>query len=296
MIDYFAATGVYGDTVELNNADYPFDAVTMKVVGRRESRPRTQQHGTWPTWQFLGERQFTINGKILADDAVGYWQKRLNLMRVFQPSPKQGFRYTTLVVMQLTGFQEMLQAETTLDGGEPEMALQASQPSWSDMQIQIAANDPRLYSTNEQEARTGALGAGNKYGVNFPVDFPVTWGRLGVTAGEMTIQNLGNIETEPLIDIVGGCSNPVLSKINNDGSTSSITFNGLTIPPGQTVSVNLKTRQVSSSVGSNLYYTIDRSQTRWWSLDPGDNEVSFAAYSADPTAYAAIKWRNAYML
>ncbi len=107
---------------------------------------------------------------------------------------------------------------------------------------------------------------------------------------------MGNIETEPIIDIVGGVSNPVITKVNKDGTASSVVFNGLVIPTGQVVTVDMFSRKVSSSVGSNLYYTIDRSATRWWSLDPGDNEVSFAAYSADPTAYAAIKWRNAYML
>jgi hypothetical protein len=296
VIDYFAATGVWGDTLELNNADFPFDDFTMKVDTRRETRPRTQQHGTWPTWQFLGERKFSIGGKVLADDSAGYWDRRLAFMRVFQPAPRRGYRYTTLLTMLLTGFQEVLQAETTMDAGEPELPLQAAQPSWSDFQIALSANDPRLYSTDEQELRTGAIGASGNYGINFPVNFPVSWGRLGVAAGALIINNMGNIETEPKIDVVGGCANPVLSKVNSDGTTSSIVFNGLVIPPGQVITVDLKTRQVSSSVGSNLYYTIDRSSTRWWSLDPGQNEVSFAAYSADPTAYASIKWRNAYML
>lgn len=296
MIDYIAATGVFGDTLELNTNEYPFDEFTMKVDTRRENRPRTQQHGTWPTWQFLGERKFTIGGKVLADDSAGYWDRRLALMRCFQPAPRKGYRYTTLLTMLMTGFQEVLQSETVLDSGEPELPLQAVQPSWSDFQIQLTANDPRLYSTNEQELRTGAIGAGGNYGINFPVNFPVSWGRLGVSSGGLVVNNLGNIETEPQIDIVGGCSNPVLTKVNTDGTASSIVFNGLVIPTGQVVTVDLKTRQVSSSAGSNLYYTVDRKSTRWWALDPGGNEVSFAAYSAEPTAYAAIRWRNAYML
>ena len=289
-------TNVDGYTLSLNNdMDYPFNEWTTEVDTRSPERNRSQQHGMWPAYTFLGKRLFHGRGAILADTSAEYWQKRLNFIHVFMPRPHLGFKVSGTLAVQYTGISEVLTCECALDGW-PEIPLAALSPTVSEFQINLKAPDPKLYGAerNAYAAAPPVTDYGRTYDKVYNKVYPVA----NIQPQNLLITNLGNIETFPRVIIEGHVVNPRLVLTRYDGEQLTVALDGLTITDTEFVELDFLKRTAIMNNDTDVYSYATYSD--WWALEPRvnsiDNIVTYGGTDIQEGSKATIYWRNAYMI
>ena len=147
--------------------------------------------------------------------------------------------------------------------------------------------DPRVFS--EEEHSTGIVLSSQTGGMEFPVTFPLTFGSGG--AGTGLILNAGNFGARPIVTITGG--EVVGPRLEHVGRDESIRLPGFTLPAGSTLSVDFDARTVL--LGAVSRYSYLSTDSVWWQLDPGSNEIRFSSLSGDPAVTATVTWRDAWL-
>lgn len=115
-----------------------------------------------------------------------------------------------------------------------------------------------------------------------PRKYAATASSAGMPA---TVTNAGDIETFPTLIVFGPSTNPM--QITNGGKTVRL---NVALTGGQTLLVNFATGLVTIS-GVNRYDIVDLAVTRWWSLAPGANVVTYSGGGTSPT----LHWSNAWI-
>lgn len=142
--------------------------------------------------------------------------------------------------------------------------------------VTLHANDPRLYG----EAQTAS----------------------GGNSSTVTVTNAGNCEVRPVVLFPKSSSGMVTNTTIGDNAIMALNS---VIATGDTVVVDMATPHTAiywpggiSSPTDPVYSVfnwIDRTQTTWWTLVPGDNAIDVSLPSASG-AEAQIWWSSAYML
>ncbi|HEX6824991.1 MAG TPA: hypothetical protein VF077_01640, partial [Nitrospiraceae bacterium] len=249
-----------------------------------------QDHGTWPTPDFIGNAHVSLEGLIRAGGAGDYWAKRVALMSPFIPLPTRGATDTVQMIYQFTGFSELVTANCALDGQMPAIPITNDVPAMSTFQINLKQRDPRFYSLVGQEVVMNPPSGGG--GVTFPITFPVTF--LAGSASSAVVFNSGNAYTSPVVVINGPCNDPTVSIARPDGSVEVWGLTGIYIPPGATVVADFKNRTILQD-GQFSLFRYKSPQAKWWQLWDGNNNVQFTALNTDPTmTFCTLQWQNAY--
>jgi hypothetical protein len=290
-------TNIDGSVLIMNtDTDYPFEEFLTEVEGRSADKNKSQQHGQWPTFTYLGKRLFHANGAILADNPAEYWEKRLAFIRAFMPHPHLNETVCGTLTIQYAGILEELECDCTIDGW-PEIPLQGLSPSLSEYQLNLKAFDPKLYGS-ERSTFTVAPPVSD-YGVTFDRTFDTTFPQANIQPQDVIIVNSGNIETYPRFVIEGHAVNPRLVLTRYDGEQLTVALDGLTVTANDYVELDFDKRTAVMNGDIDVYdYTIG---SQWWALEPTtqlgvSNIVSFRGTDIQEGANATIFWRNAYMI
>lgn len=292
MIESITIVGTNGYQVQLNTdaLDYPVTSFGITYDTRGDDANKSQDHGTWPTPDYLGNAHVAIECDIVGENAADYWQKRLELLAPFAPQPQRGFNDTVEVIYNFTGFSEQVVGFANLDGGMPEMPLTTEFPYISKAQINLKMRDPRFYAQFAQEVVLQAPSTGT--GFTFPISFPLSLVASGASTNTAT--NAGFAYTSPTVVISGPCNDPQVSVMRSDGTVDVWGLQGVLIPAGSTMTADFGKRTVLLDDQFSLfrYKTL---QSKWWQLWNGSNTVSFTALNADPAQCEChIQWQNAY--
>lgn len=130
----------------------------------------------------------------------------------------------------------------------------------------------------------GSLTTGRSYNLTFPR----TYASRAPSGGQAAYNN-GNIETYPAFVVTGPCTN---ATINNLTTGYSMVFTALNLLAGESVIIDNKARSITMGNQTNVskYDKVDWTQSRWLTLVPGLNQLSF-----NPTGYTdTTKLKVAY--
>jgi hypothetical protein len=296
MIESAKFTNVDGQVLVLNDdTNYPFHEFMTEVDVRQPDRNKSQQHGSWPGYTFLGKRLFHVRGAILADTSAEYWTKRLNFIKVFTPHPKLGHKKSGTLAIQYTGINEELTCECAIEGW-PEVPIAGLSPSLSEFQLNLRAPDPKLYGPerNSFAAAPPVTDYGRTYNKTYDKAYPAA----NIQPANLLITNSGNIETFPRFIIQGHVVNPRLVLTRYDGAQLTVALDGLTVTATDFVVLDFLKRTAIMNNDIDVYSYATHSN--WWALEPTvngvDNIVSYAGTDIQEGSKATIYWRNAYMI
>ena len=153
--------------------------------------------------------------------------------------------------------------------------------------VQIVALDPRKYGTQLSVATSPASSSG---GLTVAYSVPYSIASSG-SNGQVTLTNPGN-EVGPVSFYIGGqCVGPIVTQV---GTGLALGFSPLlTVPSGQTITVDNEARQVlaNGQAARNGYI----SSRGWQGFQPGVNTWAFSATSfgtdATLTVVATPAWK-----
>jgi hypothetical protein len=287
MIDSFVFENFSnGTSVAFNTNDIPFRSMTTDSDYRTEMREKSQEHGLWPAYTYLGGRRWQCEGDILDQTSADYMTTRREIKKSLTPAPHLGYLAVGELRVQFSGMEEMF-SECTVEACE--LPLEALSPARGEFMIIWVAFDPRCYSSTLYSSTIGTPGIVG--GRTYPKTYPETYS-VG-SPNDIVVTNLGEIGTFPEVEIHGPVESPEVILIR-DGTEYVFILEGLIIPAGDFAKVNFRDRTVVSNLTGADWYRFSHEAT-WWQLEPGNNTIRFTAFSASAPSQAVIKWRNAYM-
>lgn len=226
-----------------------------------------------PGW--YGGRQLTVPGVAIAADPGGVEAARAKLGQVADLLAEAG----TLIVGETVPKQADVHLRDRVTTEEAGPALIFAIP--------LLAADPLKYATALSSATVGLPSSSG--GLTFPAVFPVAFGTSG-PGGILVAANTGTRATSPVVSIAGPVTNPRLEHIDQ-GRTFTVAID---LAAGDTLAVDMRARTVilngTASRRANVV-----AGSRWFDLDPGDNQIRFAADSYDPAASMTLEWRSAWI-
>jgi len=154
--------------------------------------------------------------------------------------------------------------------------------------IQITAKDPRKFGDLITASTRLPFSEG---GLAFPVTFPITFTDVSGT-GVVTINNPGNTQAPVWLRIDG----PIPAggwTITHIGKRQAVSFaTALELGAGEFVTVDMDRREVlAQGQSARSGYVTSRG---WFSLDPGDNDISFSAQNYSSTATLTVTTKPAW--
>ncbi len=182
----------------------------------------------------------------------------------------------------------------SLDEGEeilnPHARWQYQQP----FALGIRMADARFYDPQEVIEETGDIALSG--GLAPPLTPPVTLPDTGEGAGTVTVENVGNAAADPVIDIFGPVTNPVLTNLTAE---RALAFTGLELDASTFLRVDFFARTVKLLGTSDYRLKIDWGESDWWDpgvdgLAPGENLIQLRGDSIADPAKAQITFNPAY--
>jgi hypothetical protein len=157
--------------------------------------------------------------------------------------------------------------------------------------LQFAATDPRIYADTLSSATISlpTAGGGRTYNQTYNKTFGAT-----STGGSATCTNAGNFPTRPVITITGPSSGTVDNPRLENVTTGEVLQINYSLAAGSTLVIDFDERTILEGGTASRYYALD-SSSRWWELQPGDNEIRFNANAFVSGSTATIEWRSAWM-
>lgn len=152
--------------------------------------------------------------------------------------------------------------------------------------IELYAEDPRIYEATE-EVVTIDQGAITYTGIDFPLDFPFSFGGVSSTDDGQNVTNNGNRSTPAVIEIQGPVTNP---SIINETEGLTLAFD-IILAADETLVVDLAHHTVKLDGYINRRGTL-RSPD-WFLLQPGDTFIRYRAESAPPSSMT-LTFRSAW--
>ena len=148
--------------------------------------------------------------------------------------------------------------------------------------IQIVARDPRKFGDLATATTRLPFSEG---GLTFPITFPITFTGTSGT-GVLRVNNPGNTQAPVWLRIDG----PIPAggwTVTHVGKKQSLTFaTALALGAGEFVTVDMDRREVlAQGQSARSGYVTSRG---WFSLDPGDNDISFSAQNYSSTASLSV--------
>lgn len=297
MIRSFRLTNQAGDFVDIDDLNYPLHELQTEIDVRFPEKEKSQQHGIWNGYQYLGKRLWHLNGSILADTSAEYIGKRMKLLKVLMPHPHLNYKIVGTATIGWEGISEDLTQEFLLDSW-PEIPIDDKHPTVSEFQVNLKCPDPRCYGV-ERSVYTVAPPL-SIIGRNYDKTFPKTYPGGTQQPADILVENAGNIETFPRFRISGGyVENPRLTLIRYDGVQMVVALEGLILQTTDFVDLDFRKRTAILNNNLDVYdYTTLLSQ--WWALEPTvngvQNVIRYSGTNIMAGSQAQVFWRNAYML
>jgi hypothetical protein len=116
-----------------------------------------------------------------------------------------------------------------------------------------------------------------------------TWG-TGGSAGAVTVTNLGNFPTRPIVAIAGPVDNPQLQ----NGSTGEFVQFALSLTASDVLTVDFDAHSVLLNGTASRRNTLT-STSKWWELAPGTTQVLYSANTTQVGSVATMTFRSAWV-
>lgn len=159
---------------------------------------------------------------------------------------------------------------------------------------QFHASDPRWYAVPTKQATVGLPGPLG--GLTFPVTFPASFGGGG-GGGILQVTNAGQFEMRPVLIVTGPCTNPRVTNLTLPGAPG-IGFN-LVMATGDTLVIDTDFQSVlyftaGSALGASRRGSLT-SDTVWWNLVPGLNQIELTTTDALGAALLTVQSADAWV-
>lgn len=253
------------------------DAVTREVM---ENSPDAD--GTDDTTSFVGARTVTMSIKLVPPAGSTKEQMRQRL-RAFTSPRLRPIMYVTLDV----------EDEQRIVLRRSQWSNVVANPAYADVLVQWIAPLGILESASLHEQIVSASGGGLVSGLSFPWSFDLDFGDAD-PIGSATVTNAGTADAYPLLRIYGPCTDP---SIENVTQGKTIVFEGLTVLAGEFVEIDVRAKTIyylGDSTDSR-YDDLDFPASAWWTLSPGDNEITFGPATYSPPAQCQFVFRDAWL-
>jgi hypothetical protein len=232
-------------------------------------------HG--PFW--LGRRPGTVNGVLLPNSDM----PAVNLAERKLKRATRALRADGTLTWTPSGesLQRMLryrrQQKPGITGRRPKA-----------FQIALVSADPYVLSSSEASLVITPGAAAGELGIANPITNPIT-SPLNVTAQQFVV-NQGDAVTWPRVRIDGPITNPELLN-QTSGLRVRIVY---TLAAGEWLDVFFERGAILLGGTADRYSALDFSQSTWWQLLAGINDVRLLAAAYSAGAQATIYWRHAW--
>lgn len=159
-----------------------------------------------------------------------------------------------------------------------------------DFVASLRMHDPRFYSVEQVSGETAAFV--DPVGFTLPASLPFRIPAPDTTAGFLELDNVGAVDTDPIIDIWGPISSPVLENLTTGGR---LVFAGLSLGANEFVRVDFFRRTVRRQDEADYRRFVNRAASTWWDshvqkIAPGPNTFRLTAASVANPARAEIRF------
>ncbi len=249
---------------------------------RSSDDPRPQAHGVFLGRDYLGARLVSLEVAITADDAAAARAAVEELAAAWHMTgPAEGeteplrFRLPGRPAQRLMGRPRRAAFDTS--------RLQAGRVR---AELEYFAADPYIYA---DEAESVALPlTAESVGRTYPRTYPLTYG--AALSGVAIVTNSGTVPTHPTIRIVGPVDNPQVENV----TAGEYVRIALSLTADDYLDVDMASGTVMLN-GTASRRSALTSESTWWALAPGDNEVRARADTVQTGAVAAVSWRSAWI-
>lgn len=275
---------IYND-LTLNDDDFlyyltaisGFDSPGLREV--RENRPGAD--GQIDYQNLLGERLIAFGGEMLANNIVEKNKLRANLINAFLvDGTYHWLRYQVSGEIPKQIYCKVFSLDI-LDEIRDD-------PFGKGFTINLIAIDPRIYS--QEELTETVYIPSVEGGRVFDKVYPKTYGTIQV-GGKIVCANDGNFSNLPIIKLYGPLSNPKIR--NNDDEAKEILIN-IVVADGDYLEIDFEEKTVLLNGTASRYHYLD-TDSKWWKMKPGNNEIEFRDGLGNVNGKAEIIFRHSWI-
>lgn len=241
-----------------------------------------RRHGAHPGDDFVDVRSVVLTYEIYAADSTAFAVAVEALQLAFRPGGEE-----QAMVFQIPGLADNAKA---LIWCRPRHRQLPVNLEWFHRipiaTVEMVATDPLIYANTESEGSATLPTSGG--GMTFPETPPITFGTVS-TGGTITAVNNGSFDTDPTFRIDGPATDPRIESL----TAGKIIAVNITLATGEYLLIDTKSRTVLLGGTTSRYSFLD-STSRWFSLAPGSNEITFRASTAT-AATLSMRWRSAWL-
>lgn len=253
-----------------------FEGWTGSPAPTGEFKQRGRGHGATTSESFLTARNMVLSGRVTAPSPEALTASLNDLNAAVR---LDGF----LLAVSETGFIRSCEARRSGEVLTPKVNNRIAKFS-----IQVAAKDPRKFGDLESYSTVLPFSSG---GLVRPSTWPRTWTGTSGT-GTITVNNPGNTEAPVWLRIDGPLPAGGHS-VTHQGKKRTLTFGTtLALAAGEFLTVDMDRREVLAQGQSpRSGYVTNRG---WFSLDPGENVISFSSVNYSATASLTLSTKPAW--
>jgi len=277
-------------TATANTPDLESGGNNLKIIKGLESPERRissfdlpSAHGAFVSRALFGARIIVVRVEIIGSTELNFQDRITTLTSELDLSVSID-PVVTLTVVDADGDSYFLTGYARkLSGGNS-----AGQRIFDEVLFELICPDYRIFSSTAQSSTL--MLEDTSGGLTIPTAIPLSFG-TGV-GGEATLTNDGDTETFPTVTLYGPLTNPTVANVTTD---NQFQYNS-TIAVGRYIVIDMKNHTVVDDNGVNVLANVSTGIRDFWSLQPGDNEVTFIhedTYNA--TARAVFAWYDAFL-
>lgn len=249
----------------------------------REAREnKSASNGQHDYGQLLAERLITMHGELLAHSATERDLARQILSNAFITDGQ--YRW---LKWQVSGDYAKQVYCKVLELSFPE-AFYKNSPYLREFIINFIAADPLIYSQTENIDTIYIPSATG--GRSYAKTYAKAYGTIQ-TGGKATLNNLGNFDSLPTIRLYGPLTIP---KIRNNSDGAKEIQIDTTVAAGDYLEVDFTDHTIMLN-GTTSRYNYLNSNSQWWVIKAGNNDIEFRDSGGDTDGYAQITWRSAWL-
>jgi hypothetical protein len=263
--------------------DYKFKKLNLHDAPavRTSKQDRARRHGQRRGDSFLSGRSITASIQIRSGHpSPAVWTALSAAMVVGQPESEW--------VGQIPGIADS--REVLIYAAVEKFLLPIDRPymvaGLGNAEVEWWATDPHIYDADLTTLATSMASIGGT-GRTYPRSYPLSYAGP-VTGGLVTATNEGEVATTWQAVIAGPVDNP---RVENVTTGQTVGFVG-SLAAGQTLEIDSDSRDVLLD-GTASRYSWLTGASRWFDIEPGDNEIRLAGTSG--TGSMTFNFRSAWI-
>ena len=164
----------------------------------------------------------------------------------------------------------------------------ASRSRGVEYQANFIAADPIVYSVNEHSGNIALPTA--EGGFSSPLTSPLASGIISI-GGVLLASNAGNTAVAPMIVIYGPVDSP---RLRNVTQGKSLEFN-ISLGADDYLVIDFRPLHKTVMLNGTASRYSSLTLAEWWDLQPGTNEITYAASTYQVGSYALVTWRDGFL-